>query len=167
MKPEDRLIADLERLGISYQIVEHEAVFTVEESSAIDRDMPGLHTKNLFLKDKKKKYWLLIVPNDIAVDLKALPTAIGCARVSFGNVDDMMALLGLKPGSVTPLGAMNDSKGRVTVVLDESLTGSEQINVHPLRNTATIGMDGTDLVRLLKSWDHDPVVVKIPVKEEA
>ena len=167
MSAEERLFADLGRLGITHQLVEHQAVFTVEESSAIDRDMPGLHTKNLFLKDKKRQYWLLTVPNDIAVDLKALPAAIGCARVSFGNADDMLALLGLKPGSVTPLGAMNDSESRVRVVLDKSLTGPEQVNVHPLRNTATIGMSGVDLVRLLNEWEHEPVVVKIPVKEEA
>ena len=99
---EDRLYADLAALGIDWHLAEHEAVFTVEESAKLDRDLPGAHTKNLFLKDGAGQFWLVTVPSHIRVDLKQLPAAIGSKRLSFGKAEDMVRLLGVTPGSVTP-----------------------------------------------------------------
>lgn len=163
MDNEDRLFADLNALGIAHVVVEHQAVFTVDESSKIDRDMPGAHTKNLFLKDASGQFWLVTVSAQARVDLKALPVAIGSKRVSFGKADDMMALLGISPGSVTPLAAINDAAGKVKVVLAADLAAQDRINVHPLRNTATIGLSSADLIRLLTHWDHTPHIAEIPV----
>jgi len=159
---EARLLADLAGLGIAFDIVEHIAVFTVEESRAIDRDIPGAHTKNLFLKDAAGQFWLVTVPAEMRVDLKALPAAIGAKRVSFGKGDDMERLIGVTPGSVTPLGAIADEGGAVRVVLDASLAAARRVNCHPLRNTATLGLSGADLVRALAHWGHDPLVVAVP-----
>jgi Ala-tRNA(Pro) deacylase len=158
---EARLYADLSSLNIAFDLIEHEAVFTVEESSRLDREMPGAHTKNLFLKDAGGRFWLVTVPAHIRVDLKRLPEGIGSKRVSFAKADDMQRLLGISPGSVTPLAAINDSAGEVTVVLDSTLLEATRINVHPLRNTATIGIAPSDLVRLLRHWEHDPVIAEI------
>jgi Ala-tRNA(Pro) deacylase len=160
---EDRLYADLATLGIAYQLAEHEAVFTVEESSRLDRDIPGAHTKNLFLKDADGHFWLVTVPSDVRVDLKKLPQAIGSKRVSFGNADDMSRLLGITPGSVTPLAVINDIGGNVTIVLDAALVAASTLNVHPLRNDATISLRPDALLCLLRHWNHDPVVSEIPV----
>jgi Ala-tRNA(Pro) deacylase len=162
---EAQLFADIAQLGIAFDLVEHAAVFTVEESSKVDRDIPGAHTKNLFIKDAGGQFWLVTVPAYMRVDLKALPQAIGCKRVSFANADDMQRIICIAPGAVTPLASIHDTSGLVTIVLDESLTRSDRINVHPLRNTATIGLSPPDLIRLLRHWGHDPVIAKIPAKD--
>jgi Ala-tRNA(Pro) deacylase len=162
---ENRLFADLATLRITYQLVEHEAVFTVEESSRLDRDIPGAHTKNLFLKDAAGTYWLVTVPSHVRVNLKKIPQAIGSKRVSFASAQDMVRLLGIEPGSVTPLAAINDADGRVKIVIDRSLGGCARINVHPLRNTATIGLRPEDLFGLLNHWNHPPMLTDIPTAD--
>lgn len=159
------LRADLKALAIPFEHHEHEAVFTVEESREIKASIPGEHTKNLFLKDAGGDFWLVTVPAEMRVNLKGLPAAIGCKRVSFGKPDAMERLLGLKPGSVTPLGAIHAEPGSITVVLDRSLGEAERINVHPLRNTATIGLSGADTLRLLEHWGHAPLVADIPAQD--
>jgi Ala-tRNA(Pro) deacylase len=163
MRGETGLMADLAAFAIPHEVHEHPAVFTVEESADIKAHLPGEHTKNLFLKDVGCAFWLVTVPADIRVDLKRLPEAIGCKRVSFGNAEDMQRLIGLAPGSVTPLAMINAAPGSITVVLDAGLAAAELVNVHPLRNTATVGLPGADILRLLRHWGHAPVVAGIPV----
>ena len=163
MRGEAGLRADLEALAIPFAEHEHDAVFTVAESRRLDADFPGAHTKNLFLKDTAGAFWLVTVPADARVDLKALPQAIGCKRVSFAKPEDMQRLLGISPGSVTPLAMINAAPGSVTVVLQERLAEADRINVHPLRNTGTLGIAGADVLRLLRHWGHDPVVADIPM----
>jgi Ala-tRNA(Pro) deacylase len=165
MTAEQHLHADLASLGIATTLTEHEAVFTVGESERLHREIAGLHTKNLFLKDAGGAFWLVTVPADMRVDLKALPTAIGSKRVSFGKAEDMERLLRISPGSVTPLAAINDALGAVTVVLDAAIAGAEIVNIHPLRNTATLGLSGADLQRALAYWRHSPHIVAIPSLE--
>ena len=159
------LRADLEALAIPFEHHEHEAVFTVEESRGVKEAIPGAHSKNLFLKDAGGTFWLVTVPAEMRVDLKALPAAIGCKRVSFGKPDDMERLLGLTPGSVTPLGAIHAEPGSISVVLDRSLAEAERINVHPLRNTATIGLSGADCLRLIEHWGHAQQIADIPAQD--
>jgi Ala-tRNA(Pro) deacylase len=129
--------------------------------------MPGAHTKNLFLKDVGGAYWLVTVPSHARVDLKALPAAIGSKRVSFGKAEDMERLLGIAPGSVTPLAAINAEPGSIAVVLDAALAIADPVNVHPLRNTATLGLSGATILDLLRHWGHQPLVASIPVQESA
>ena len=164
---EARLYADLAALGIAYELHEHAPVFTVEESSQHTRHINGVHTKNLFLKDKNGAFWLVSVPGEARVDLKALPDAIGCGRVSFGKAEDMERLLGISPGSVTALAAINDSSGSVRFVIDAGIAKAETINCHPLRNSATLSLAPYDLVRVLTHWQHPPIVAAIPTLETA
>lgn len=163
MRGEDGLLDDLAALHIDYAAHEHAAVFTVAESQRLDAGFPGAHTKNLFLKDTAGAFWLVTVPARARVDLKALPQAIGCKRVSFAKADAMQQLLGIAPGSVTPLAMINAAPGSVMVVLEQGLAAAERINVHPLRNTATLGLTGSDVLRLLRHWGHDPQVAAIPL----
>lgn len=142
MHDEQTLLDAIDQLGIAYQRFSHAAVFTVEESDSLHHAMPGVHTKNLFLKDKNGRFWLVTVEAHVRVDLKALPAAIGAARLSFGKAEDMERLLGVTPGAVTPLAAINDSDGAVSVVLDPTVAQAERANVHPLRNTATLALSG-------------------------
>lgn len=158
------LTAKLDELGIAWTVVEHEAVFTVEESARLHAEIPGHHTKNLFLKDASGQFWVVTAPHDASVDLKRLPAAIGSKKVSFAKAEDMERLLGVSPGAVTPLAALNDRAGLVRVVIDARLSGAEAVNVHPLRNTATIGLAGADLVRFLEAVDHVPIVVELPAR---
>ena len=160
---EARLYADLAALGIAYEVHEHPPVFTVEESGQHTHHIKGAHTKNLFLKDKNGVFWLVTVPDDARVDLKALPAAIGCGRVSFGKAEDMERLLGISPGSVTALSAINDADGAVRFVLDARLAKVDIVNCHPLRNSATVSLSPDDLVRALDHWHHPPLIVLIPV----
>ena len=167
MDSESRLYADLTDLGIAHQVYEHEAVFTVEESAALHDEIPGVHVKNLFLKDAGGCFWLVTVPAEKRVALKALPEAIGCKRVSFGNADDMTRLLGVTPGSVTPVAAINDAGCAVTVVLDAALADAPLVNVHPLRNTASMALSSEGLLRALGRWKHEPLIAEIPAMEMA
>ncbi len=164
MRGEAGLLADLGALAIPFTAHEHEAVFTVAESDAVHAAMPGAHTKNLFLKDKGGAFWLITVPSDARVALKALPAAIGCKHVSFGKAEDMDRLLGITPGSVTPLAMINAVPGSIMVVLDAALADADPANVHPLRNTATFGLAGAAILDLLRHWGHAPVVAAIPVQ---
>ncbi|MCJ2188545.1 prolyl-tRNA synthetase associated domain-containing protein [Novosphingobium beihaiensis] len=159
---EPQLFSDLESLGAGWAILEHAAVFTVEESAQLHADMPGAHTKNLFLKDAKGGFWLVTVRHDLRVDLKALAGVLEAKKFSFGKAEDMEALLGVTPGAVTPLAAINDKDCRVRVVLDKALADAASVNVHPLRNTATVGLSGQDLQRALAHWNHPAVLAEIP-----
>ena len=164
MRGEAGLLADLKALAIPFAAYEHVAVFTVAESDSVNAAIPGAHTKNLFLKDNGGAFWLVTVPSEARVDLKALPAAIGSKRVSFGKAEDMARLLGIAPGSVTPLAAINAEPGAIAVVLDEGLAARETVNVHPLRNTGTLGVSGNAILRLLRHWGHAPLVTAIPVQ---
>lgn len=161
------LFARLESLGIATRTIEHEAVFTVAESTAVERDLPGGHTKNLFLKDAKGRLWLVVAEAHASVDLKALPERIGAARLSFGNADLLGEVLGVTPGSVTAFAILNDIAGRVTLVIDKTLMGHDTLNCHPLTNTATTAIARDDLLRFIRATGHEPIVVELPSRASA
>ncbi|MCX7282693.1 MAG: prolyl-tRNA synthetase associated domain-containing protein [Novosphingobium sp.] len=159
---EQALLADLDALAIAWQLHEHDAVYTVEESAHLHQTIAGAHTKNLFLKDASGSFWLVTVRHDLRADLKALAGVLGAKKFSFGKPEDMEALLGVTPGAVTPLAAINDKAGKVQVVLDTALAAHECVNVHPLRNTATLGLSGAALRAALAHWGHEPRISDIP-----
>ena len=147
--PED-LFAFLAALSIKIATVEHPPLFTVEDSQALRGDIPGGHTKNLFVKDKKGRLFLLVLGEETEVDLKRVHEKIGAqGRVSFGSAELLEEVWGVLPGAVTPFGAINDVAGRVSVVLDEAMMLHERLNFHPLVNTRTTGLASADLVKFL------------------
>jgi len=159
--PED-LFAALDRLGIAHPTVTHPPLFTVEESQALRGAIPGGHTKNLFLKDKKGALFLVTALEDAAIELKSLHRRLGASgRFSFGSADVLLEALGVVPGAVTPFGAINDTGGRVTVVLDAELMRHLTVNAHPLVNTMTTSIERDDLVRFLESTGHPPRIVAV------
>lgn len=155
----DSLLAFLAEHGVAQTTHEHPAVFRVEEGLELKAAMPGAHTKNLFLKDKKGRLWLISARQDTTVDLKALHRVIGSDRLSFGNEELMWGALGVRPGSVTALGLINDVEGRVTFVLDKALWEAEVVNFHPLTNTATTALAQRDFRRFLELLGRSPLVV--------
>jgi Ala-tRNA(Pro) deacylase len=161
-KTPDELFAFLESLGIFVSTVDHPPLFTVAESQSLRGEIAGGHTKNLFLKDKKGAYFLVTVEEEAVVDLKTVHTLIGASgRVSFGKPDMLMELLGVAPGAVTVFGAVNDTGGRVKIVLDEGLMREETINAHPLTNEATTSIRRSDLLAFLKAIGHEPHILKV------
>lgn len=160
-KTRAELTSRLEELGIETTTIDHGAVFTVGESDALHRQIEGGHTKNLFLKDGKDRLWLVVAECHTAVDLKALPKAIGSARLSFGKPDLLMDVLGVTPGSVTALALINDTAHRVSVVVDERLMEYDVINCHPLVNTATTSIRRDDLIKFMQACGHTPRVLTL------
>jgi Ala-tRNA(Pro) deacylase len=159
--PED-LFVYLDRLGIAHSTVDHPPLFTVEQSQALRGQIPGAHTKNLFLKDKKSAIYLVVAPEEATIDLKGLHRLLGATgRLSFGSADLMQEVLGVLPGSVTPFGAMNDAGGRVNVVLDTDLMRHDVINAHPLVNTKTTSLAAQDLIKFLEATGHVPRITAV------
>ena len=153
----DELFAYLDRLGIAHKTVRHAAAFRVDEARALRGQIPGAHTKNLFLRDKKGAAFLVVALEDAAIELKSLHRRLGASgRFSFGSAALLGELLGVEPGSVTPFAAMNDTASRVTVVLDAAMMAHEVLNFHPLRNTATTTISRDGLVKFLEATGHKP-----------
>jgi Ala-tRNA(Pro) deacylase len=158
----DDLFAFLDKLGIAHPTVTHPALFTVEQSQALRGTIPGGHTKNLFLKDKKGALFLVTAQEDAVIELKSLHRLLGASgRFSFGAADLMRETLGIEPGAVTPFAAMNDTERQVTVVLDAALMRHDIINCHPLTNTMTTSIGRADLVKFLEATGHPPLVVVV------
>lgn len=157
----DELMARLKRLGIATTTVEHPPLHTVEQSRALRGDIPGGHTKNLFLKCKKGALWLVVALEDEPIDLKRLHERIGSGRLSFGRAELLLEVLGVPPGSVTPFSLVNDTEKRVNVVLDERMMAIETLNFHPLANTATTSIASGDLMRFVRDCGHEPRVVAV------
>lgn len=148
-------------LGIAVTTVDHPAVFTVAESSRLAREIPGGHSKNLFLKDKNGALFLVVALAGTRVDLKSLPRTLGCDRLSFGKPELLIEVLGIPPGSVTPFALMNDKDLRVTVVLDADMMRHARLNFHPLENTATTSIACADLLRFIRACGHEPRVLSL------
>jgi Ala-tRNA(Pro) deacylase len=155
------LFARLAHLGIETETVEHPAVYTVVESSLLVRQLPGGHTKNLFLKDKSGRLFLVVALGHVRIDLKTLHKALGCDRLSFGRPELLMEVLGVPPGSVTPFALINDTTRRVTVILDADMMRYERLNYHPLANTATTNIARADLIAFIRSCGHEPRVLPV------
>jgi Ala-tRNA(Pro) deacylase len=156
----DALLAQLDALGIAHRTYAHPPVFTVEEARSLRGTLPGGHCKSLFLKDKKAGLWLVVALEECRIDLKALADRLGAPRFSFGSAELLHAVLGVRPGSVTPFAAINDGAGRVTVVLQRAMLGHDPLNYHPLENTRTTAIAPDDLVRFLEACGHAPRIIE-------
>jgi Ala-tRNA(Pro) deacylase len=157
----DQLLAQLDALGIGTTTVTHPPLRTVEDSKRLRGDLPGGHVKNLFLRDKHNRFWLLVTLEDQHVNLKAIAKHLEVGRFSFANEQQLEQHLGIAPGAVSPLAAINDSAGAVTVVIDDALLQVEPINLHPLRNDRTTAIAPRDLLRFLESCGHTARVVAL------
>jgi len=161
-KTPPELFAFLDSLGIGVSTTSHPPLFTVADSQALRGQIDGGHTKNLFLKDKKDNFFLVTVDEEAELDLKRIHHLIGAAsRVSFGRAEALMELLGVAPGAVTVFGLINDTEGRVRLVLDEALMRNAVINSHPLTNEATTSIAAADLLRFARATGHEPAVLKL------
>lgn len=156
-----KLLERLRELGIETETIEHEAAFTVEDGESQVGHLPGVHVKNLFLCDAKKKMWLVTTPWDRVIDLKTLPAVIGSKRLSFGSQDRLLRTLGVTPGSVSPFCVINDPDQEVQVVLDSWMMQQELINAHPLINTKTTTIRAEDMLKFVRVCGHDPLIADL------
>lgn len=153
----DDLFAYLDSLGIRHTTTQHRPVFTVEEGADLKAKMPGGHSKNLFLKDKKGALFLLCALADSAIDLNAVSKLIGAGRFSFGSAERLQENLGVTPGSVTIFALINDPERKVTLLLDEGFFAHDPVNFHPLRNDATTAISPADLLKFIRALGREPI----------
>jgi Ala-tRNA(Pro) deacylase len=155
------LLRELEALGIAHRTLGHVPVYTVAESRALRADFPGGHTKNLFLRNKKGRMWLLTCLEDRQIDLKDLAERVGAGRFSFASAERLMRYLGVIPGAVTPFAVINDHGGVVQMLLDAALLEHDPLNFHPLDNAMTTAISADGLLRFLEYAQHPPQIVDL------
>jgi len=165
----DDLMAFFKELDIDVTTVDHQPVFTVAESGDLYDRIPGGHCKNLFVKDKKGRLFLIVTLQEAEIDLKRVHQIIGAqGRVSFGNADQLMDVLGVEPGSVTPFGLINDREThRVTPVFDAAMMQHNVLNYHPLKNDATTSIAVNDLMKFAGACGHSARILAVSEQAKA
>jgi len=153
----EHLFARLDALGITHSTTPHRPVFTVGEGLDLKAQIPGGHSKNLFLKDKKGALFLLCALGDSAIDLNAVAKSIGAGRLSFGSAELLLEYLGVAPGAVTLFALINDPDRRVTLLLDEGFLAHGLVNFHPLRNDATTTISADAMKTFIASLGRTPI----------
>ena len=158
----DELLAYLASNGIAAPTIDHPAVHTVEESRTMRGEIVGVHTKNLFLRDGKKNFFLFVTDEDAPIELKKLAKKIGArGGLSFGSPDALLEYLSITPGAVSLLAAVNDTGQKVKIVLDQALREAQTINCHPLTNTRTTSLSQDALAAFMRLIGREPVYVSL------
>ena len=152
----------LQAKGVTYEVTEHKAVYNMDELAEVELPYPEADAKNLFVRDdKKSSYYLITVRGGKRVDLQEFRKAYGTRRLSFASAEDLVRLLGLFPGSVTPLGLLNNTEKNVKLFLDSDFGEDDLIGVHPNENTATVWLKAGDLVRLIREHGNEVEAVEL------
>lgn len=152
----------LQAKGVTYEVTEHKAVYNMDELAEVELPYPEADAKNLFVRDdKKSSYYLITVRGSKRVDLQEFRKAYGMRRLSFASAEDLARLLGLFPGSVTPLGLLNNTERNVKLFLDSDFADDDLIGVHPNENTATVWLKAGDLVRLIREHGNEVEAVEL------
>jgi len=153
--------------NIEYERHDHPPVYTCEDVNRLVPELPGAKTKNLFVRDQKgKQHFLVSVPDEKSVDLKALAPVLGVGKLSFGSPKRLKKYLDLEPGAVTILAALNDTENAVEVVMDEKLWKAEALLYHPLVNTSTVLISRKNVAQFLEATGHTPRILKIPGRKQ-
>ena len=161
MFDKNSLINLLESNSISYKITEHKPLFTVEDSKNLRGSIDGAHSKNLFLKDKKNNFFLVSFIEDIIADLKKASVPLNSKKLSFANEDYLMNILGIKPGSVSPFGLLNDKEKKVKFFFDQEFMEYEIVKFHHLINTSTVSIAPNDLINLIEQHHSKVEFIKM------
>ncbi len=159
---ESDLLDFLRDQAIAFDYVPHPPVYTCDQAEALRPDLPGVSTKNLFLRDEKKRFYLVMTACEKRLDLKGLGRALGAPKLQFGDEQRLLDLLGVTPGAVTVLGLVHDTAQQVQLVIDEEVWASEVFMCHPLVNTATLVMQRAGLERFFELSGHAPLVCALP-----
>ena len=161
MGPAD-LFRRLDELGVTHDTMDHDPVFTVDDALRLRGRIPGAHSKNLFVRDKKERHWLLSCLSNRKVDLKWLAGELGTRRLTFCSARRLAGYLGIRRGYVSPFAILNDVTGVVRVALDAELLDREPLNFHPLDNSMTTTVSRAGLMRFLEAESHPPRIIRFP-----
>lgn len=160
------LLAYFDQLGLAHTTIDHPPVHTVAQGDGIKDQMPGGHTKNLFLKSKKDELLLISAHQDTQIALNQLHRRLGTARLSFGRAELLLEALGVRPGSVTAFAIINDPGHRVRFILDDALMAYDIVNFHPLRNDATTALSRDDLLTFVRATGREPEIAMLTPEAE-
>ena len=156
MKYDEKLILDkLCQMQIAYDYISHPPVFTSDAANQVMPDLIGARCKNLFVRDRANRKYLLVIPDDKKTDLKYVAAVIGSSRLSFCNEHEMMECLGVSPGSVTPLAVINDTQNQVVLYIDTAIMNWDTVLCHPMINTATIRISRDDFEKFIAATGHE------------
>jgi Ala-tRNA(Pro) deacylase len=150
--------------GVSFKRYNHAPLFTAEDVLSLKEAIPGQDTKNLFLTDSRGRFFLVVVPLAHRIDLKSLATMLSVKKLSFGSPEQMMTMLGVEPGSVTLLAAVNSNHRELTIVLDTEIASAEEIQCHPLTNDATLVIAKRDMLNLLSGLGYEVCIIAVPCR---
>lgn len=157
-----RIYDVLDELGIKYEVVEHEPVFTMEDMDRLGLPQKGVLCKNLFLRDSKgKRHFLVTCDENKKIDLKSLARQLGTNNLSFASEERLEKYLGLKQGSVTPFGLINDENHAVEFFVDRDLTKCKSLGIHPLENSATVFLSYQSLAKFLLKLEVDVMQIRL------
>ncbi|WP_372395524.1 YbaK/EbsC family protein [Azospirillum sp. HJ39] len=157
----EELCRELALASMPMRLHAHPPVRTVADAEEHWRNVPGVHTKNLFLKDAKGALWLVVLPHDRSVNLKELAPVIGAAKLSFASPVTLEQVLTIEPGGVSPLALVADRERRVRLVLERRVLAGDTVNFHPMTNRATLSMHPNDLSAFLSRLGYEPIIVDI------
>ncbi|WP_371805239.1 prolyl-tRNA synthetase associated domain-containing protein [Candidatus Lokiarchaeum ossiferum] len=153
--------------NIKYLLFKHQAVFTVPEAEIHCGHIPGVHCKNLFLKNKKNgRFYLITIPSKKRLDLKQFRKIVQAPKIRFAEAEDLLSILGLTPGSVSPLGLINDNEHKTVFFVDESIWNASEICCHPNINTETLQIPQDSFRRLINQTHCEKIIIKMPYIEE-
>ena len=152
----EKLMERLRLLEICFSVHTHLPLRTVEDAKALRGNLPGAHIKNLYLRDRKKRNFLIVVQEDRLIDLIALSGQIGSDRLSFGSTERLFEVLGVRPGAISPFALINDNDHKIKLILDKHMVDQPCVYAHPLVNDMTLGLSGDDLVRFFSFTGHKP-----------
>ncbi len=156
------LFERLTELGVEHRTIDHVPVFTVEEARRLRGRIEGAHSKNLFVRDKKERHWVVSCLSERTVDLKWLALELGTKRLTFCSPRRLTGYLGIRAGAVSPFAVINDTRGLVRVALDAELLANEPLNFHPLDNARTTSISRAGLLRFLEAEGHPPKILRFP-----
>ncbi|MDO4487239.1 MAG: prolyl-tRNA synthetase associated domain-containing protein [Bacillota bacterium] len=162
MEPSKAVIEKLNELGIEFEMVEHEPAFTTEQADKFIEGIEGVRTKTMFLTDKKKKAWFLVImDDDKRLDMKEFGEIVGAKGIKMTSEESLMEKLMLKPGMVSPFGLLNNIDHDVQIYFDEEIMGEDRMSFHPNTNEKTIFVKTPDIIRFLKSIGYEPQIIKL------
>jgi Ala-tRNA(Pro) deacylase len=161
LQTQEELLTLLAQLDIEYTNHEHPAVYTVEEADLHHDGIDGVHSKNLFFKDRKKNLFLVVTLSDKPIQIKEVAKKINAKSPSFGKPELLAEVLGVIPGAVTPFAIVNDKDHRVKVILDKEMMENELLNFHPLVNTATTTIGSNDLIKFMEHCKQEFEIIRL------
>lgn len=147
--------------NIQFELFEHPAVFTCEEAEIHCKHVAGLAVKNLLLKSDKGQFFLVVLPAHKKLDMNQMKRLLEVKKIRFASADDLMRLMKLEPGSVTPIGLINDKNKEIELILDKSLSDAEVVNFHPNVNTASVTLTKQEFEKFLNSLDRKARIIDV------